>query len=139
MIPFLIWISYRFIQSTFAVTRLMCLTQNLVSFTLDIKHFYINILYFIWNTNLRKWIINSVITSTTLKVSELKQVSSQFLWTSVGLVWHGWLFKDTHFIGIFQLEINVSPKLPIMQILNNSINSKNSLFRERMKPCFFYF
>ena len=41
---------------------------------------------------------------------------------SVGLAYHGWLFRDTHFIGPLELEADDSPNVPITQALNNSIN-----------------
>ena len=48
------------------------------------------------------WIINSVTTSITLINTDskwMKRVSWEFLLTIVGLAWHGWLFRDTYFIG----------------------------------------
>ena len=40
----------------------------------------------------------------------------------VGLDWHGWLFRETHFIGSLWLEANVAIKLPVLQTLDNIIN-----------------
>ena len=45
-----------------------------------------------------------------------------FVLTSVTLTWHGWLFRDTYFIGPLELKTNDSQKLTIMQALNNAIN-----------------
>ena len=39
------------------------------------------------------------------------------------LALHVRLFKDTHFIGPLELEANDPPKIPVVQALNNSINS----------------
>ena len=41
---------------------------------------------------------------------------------SVGLVWHGRLFRDTHLIHPLELEANDSPKLSAMKALNNPKN-----------------
>ena len=38
---------------------------------------------------------------------------------SVGLTWHGQLFKVKHFIGPVELGTNKSQKLPTVQTLNN--------------------
>ena len=45
-----------------------------------------------------------------------------FILTNVGLVWHGSLFNDKNVIGPFGIETKESPKLPILQTLNNPIN-----------------
>ena len=42
--------------------------------------------------------------------------------TIVGLAWHGWLFRNTYFMGPVKLKASGSPKLPILQVLNNPIN-----------------
>ena len=87
--------------------------------------------FFIWNAHLTIWIINGattfiwMINSATLINTNSKWIKKnllEFILTSVGLAWHGWLFKDTYFMGIFKLETNNSPKLPIEQMLNNPIN-----------------
>ena len=50
-----------------------------------------------------------------------ERVSAYFIITSDGLPWHGWLLKVNHFISPFKLETNDSPKLPLMQAINNPI------------------
>ena len=65
---------------------------------------------------------NSATTSTKLintNSKRIKKVSSEFLLTSVGLAWYGWLFTYTDFIGPFKLWTNESWKSSIVLRLNN--------------------
>ena len=41
---------------------------------------------------------------------------------SVGLVWHGCFFRDTHFLGPLELRVNGSPKSFIVKTLSNPRN-----------------
>ena len=52
----------------------------------------------------------------------IEKVSSEFIATCVGLVEHGQLFKDPHFIGTLELETNDPPKPSTLQTLDNPIN-----------------
>ena len=38
--------------------------------------------------------------------NDLKRVSTEFILTSVGLAWHGCLFRDTNFMSALELEAN---------------------------------
>ena len=51
----------------------------------------------------------------SLTLNGLKRDSSGFVLTSVVLARHGWLFRDTQFIGPLELKVNDSPKLTIVQ------------------------
>ena len=51
-----------------------------------------------------------------------KRFSSKFIFTIVGLAWHGHLVKYMHFIGSWELETNDLLKPPIAQTLNNPMN-----------------
>ena len=53
--------------------------------------------------------------------------------TSIGLGWHGRLFRDTHFRSPLELESNDSPKLLIAQTLNNSINIFKNKYKYEFK------
>ena len=50
-----------------------------------------------------------------------KRVSLKFVSTSAVLKWHGWLFKDTHFIDPLELEASNLPKLLIIETITNPI------------------
>lgn len=52
----------------------------------------------------------------------IKKVSSEFIATCVGLLKHGQLFKDPHFMGPLELEANDPRKPSTLQRLNNSTN-----------------
>ena len=47
----------------------------------------------------------------TLTLYGLRRVSLKFIWISVGIAWHGWLFRDTRFICSFESETSDSPKI----------------------------
>ena len=51
-----------------------------------------------------------------------KRVLLELILTSVDLVWHDWLFRDTPFVILSNLETNDSPKFTDVQALNNPIN-----------------
>ena len=51
-----------------------------------------------------------------------KRVLLELILTSVDLVWHDWLFRDTPFVILPNLEANDSPKFTDVQALNNPIN-----------------
>ena len=66
------------------------------------------------NTNLpiRCVVINGVTTSTAVINTNSKWIKESFirvLLTIGALVWHGWLFKNTHFKGSLELKTNESP------------------------------
>ena len=46
----------------------------------------------------------------------------EFISTSIGLVWHGRLFRFIHSRRLLKLGANDSPKLPVMQAVNNPRN-----------------
>ena len=56
----------------------------------------------------------------------MKNTSLELILTMAGLVWRGWLFRDTHFIWFLELKANYSPKCFIVQKLANLIAKFNS-------------
>ena len=52
-----------------------------------------------------------------------KRVSLEFILTSVNLAWHGWLFRDIHFLSSLELEANNRLKPTIAQRFKNPINN----------------
>ena len=42
--------------------------------------------------------------------------------SGVGINWHGWLFRNTHFKHHLELEADDSSRFPVVQAFNNSIN-----------------
>ena len=65
-----------------------------------------------------------------------KRVLLELILTSVDLVWHDWLFRDTPFVILSNLEANDSPKFTDVQALNNPIN----FFQENQTlPCIVFF
>ena len=51
-----------------------------------------------------------------------KRGSLKLILASVGLAWHGWLFRDIHFRRPSELETKDLPKRPIAQAFTNRIN-----------------
>ena len=49
----------------------------------------------------------------------MQTLFKQYISTSVDLAWHCRLFRDTHFLDLFELETNASPKHAILQALKN--------------------
>ena len=88
-----------------------CWTKNLVSFTLDIK---LNTFSFIFFTlsGINIWAYGSSVVYLPphflkLTINGHKGGSLEFT-SSVGLIWHGWLFEDTH---LAPSETSNPPKL----------------------------
>ena len=103
-----------------------CWIKNIVLFILDIKSNTFTFIIFTFGTHIRAY--GSIIALhipphlLTLTVNGLKRVSLKFILITIGLVWYGWIFRDTNFINNLELKTNDSPKLPIVQALNNLIN-----------------
>ena len=103
-----------------------CWIKNLVLFILDIKSNNSTFIIFTFGNHVRAY--GSIIALhipphlLTLTVNGLKRVSLKFILITIGLVWYGWIFRDTNFINNLELKTNDSPKLPIIQALNNLIN-----------------
>ena len=78
------------------------------------------------------WIINSVTTCTLLINTNgkwIKRVSLEFISASIGLAWHGQLFRGTHFMFPSELEANDPLKLTIAKTFNNLIIFFSSKFK----------
>ena len=50
-----------------------------------------------------------------------KRVLSEFISTSFGLPWHGWLIRDTYFVSTLELKVNESQKRSMGEMLKNRI------------------
>ena len=106
IIPFWFWIAFSTIKfisaSTWDTFHNYC--WFIYSFY-HIKYFQIYILYFIGPTYSNKWILNSIITSIHVSrriINGEKLIKS----ISIGLVMHGRLFTNTHFVANYSPETN---------------------------------
>ena len=80
--------------------------------------------YLTWKICWSILIISSIATSTTYINTGSKWITKfiRVYTSSLGLTWHGQLFRDTRFIRPLELESNVSLKRLVVKELNNPIN-----------------